>query len=65
MNTPGYNCRLVLFFARDKRGKKIAYRWSGSQMRAFRISLVEAENFLAQGQADKIDNHPLKEVSHE
>ncbi len=57
--TPGYNCRLAIFFG-SVNGKKVAYYWSGMQLRAFRMKLAQAENFIAQGQADLIDGHPLK-----
>jgi len=58
--TPGYSTRLAIFFDHDKHGRKVAYRWSGMQLRAFRMKLAEAETLIAQGLADLIDGHPLK-----
>ena len=60
--TPGYNCRLAIFFDTDKNGRKVAYRWSGRQVRAFRMSVADAELFIAQDQADRLAGHPLKEA---
>jgi hypothetical protein len=58
--TPGYNCRLEIFFSTDKRGRKMAHRWSGSQMRAFRMSVADAELFVATDAADLLPGHPFK-----
>lgn len=58
--TPGFNCRLGIFFDHDKNGRKVAYRWGGRQMRAFRMPLADAELFIATDQADLLDGHPLK-----
>jgi hypothetical protein len=60
-NTPGYNCRLGIFFKTNARGQRQAFRWSWSQMRAFRMSLADAELFIATEQADQLDGHPLRE----
>lgn len=57
--TPGYNCRLAIYFKVDKNGKKRAYRFSHRQFRAFPMPLADAELFIAQGQADQIDSNPL------
>lgn len=59
-NTPGYNTHLQIFFQADRHGRKVAYRWSPMQMRAFRMSLADAELFVAQGQATQIDGHPVR-----
>lgn len=59
--TPGFNCRLAIFFDHDKNGRKIAYRWSHG--RAIRMSLADAELFIATEQADQISGHPLKDWS--
>lgn len=59
--TPGYNTHLEIFFKPDKRGRKAAYRMS--QMRAIRISLADAELFIAQGQATQLDGHPMKSLT--
>ena len=58
--TPGYNCRLQIFFTTSTSGKRLAYRWSGLQFRAFRISLDEAEIMQATGTADVLSGHPLR-----
>ena len=59
-NTPGYNCHLEIFFSADKRGRKLAHYWSRGQMRAFRMSLADAELFVATGQATEIPGNPFK-----
>jgi hypothetical protein len=58
--TPGYNCRLEIFFTTDRRGRKIAHRWSTMQLRSFRMSLAEAELLVATGAADEIAGNPFK-----
>ena len=55
--TPGYNCRLCIWFDTTKSGKTIAYYWSFG--RAIRIGLADAELFLAAEQADRIHGHPM------
>lgn len=60
--TPGYVERLSIWFATDKNGKRVAYRWSASQFRGFRMGLAEAELFIAQDLADEISGHPMKEL---
>jgi hypothetical protein len=62
VKTPGYNCRLAIFFQYDKNGRKVAYYWSGrlGYGRAIRMSLADAELFIAQEQADLLPGHPLK-----
>ncbi len=59
-NTPGFNVHLSVFFQLDRRLRRVAYRWSPTQMRAFRMSLADAESFVAQGFATDIGGHPLK-----
>ncbi len=59
-HTPGFNCRISIFFQNDRKGRRVAYRWSRAAMRAIRMSLADAELFIAQGQADQIPGHPLK-----
>ena len=58
--TPGYNTRLAIFFAADKNGRKVAYRWSPVQMRAFRMNLADAEMFVATESATLLAGHPMK-----
>lgn len=58
--TPGYNCRIGIFYDLDKRGRRIAYRWSRLGMRAIRMPLAEADALIAQGGADHLPCHPIK-----
>lgn len=60
--TPGYNYRISIFFKTDRNGRKVAYHWSGRQMRAWRMPLADAEMFLAQDLADQIDGHPMQQL---
>lgn len=62
-NTPGFNCRLAIFFDADRNGRKIAYRWSMVGLRAIRMPLADAELFVATEAADLLPGHPLKPVS--
>lgn len=57
--TPGYNTRLTIFFSWDKNGRKRAYRWNRSQIRAFPVKLAEAEAWVAQQQVDVLPHHPF------
>ncbi len=57
--TPGYNRRLTIFFTHSN-GRKMAYRWSPLQMRAFRMPLAEAELAQASETADIVCCHPLR-----
>ena len=55
MKTPGYNSRISITFAADKNGKKIAYYLAGAcagYTRKARMSVVEAEQFIAMDLAD-------------
>ena len=54
--TPGYNCRLRIYFTTDNNGRKRA-RYYGTHhvFRSFPLPLVDAELFIAQGLADLID----------
>jgi hypothetical protein len=56
--TPGYNTRVEIFFATDKRGRKVAYYMSFG--RAIRMSLANAELFVATDAADLLPGHPFK-----
>lgn len=58
--TPGYNLRLSIWFETNKNGRKVAYYWSPKAFRAIRISVLAAEQFIAQEQADRIAGHPVK-----
>ena len=57
--TPGYNHRLEIFFAHQS-GRKVAYRFSRMQFRAFRMPLADAELAQATGTADFIHCHPMR-----
>ena len=59
-NTPGFNCRLQIFFSTNKNGQRQAFRWSFMQFRAIRMPLADAEMFLANETADLLPGHPLK-----
>lgn len=58
--TPGYSCRLDIWFQTDKRGRKTAYRWSYAAFRAIRIPLADAEIMAATGTASVLDGHPFR-----
>ena len=60
VKTPGYNCRLGIFFQYDKNGKKVAYEWTWKSYRAIRVNLKDAEMWIAQDLADLLPGHPLK-----
>lgn len=66
--TPGYNSRLKIFFKNDKGGKVRAYYWSrplGSMGRMIPIGKAKADKFIANGEADKLSEHPLKGLREE
>ena len=58
-NTPGYSTRLGIYFATNKNGQRCAYRFSPTQFRAFRMNLAQAEEFIAQDQAELLDGNPV------
>lgn len=51
-NTPGYNCRLQVGFKTDKNGRRYAYYYSHGAGREIRVSLDNAELWVAAGFAD-------------
>jgi hypothetical protein len=57
--TPGYNCRLQIYFAVQGE-TRVAYRWSWRAMRAIRVPLADALLWKANDLADVIPGHPLK-----
>lgn len=61
--TPGFNCRLSIWFDTNKNGRKVAYYWSGRNMRAIRMSVTDAELFIATEAADRISGHPMRAAS--
>ena len=60
VKTPGYTTRLEIWFQANKRGQKVAYRFSHGACRAIRMNLTEAELLIATGQADLLPGHPFK-----
>jgi hypothetical protein len=53
--TPGFNCRIAIRFITDKNGRKVAQRWMRTTGfgRWVKVSLVDAELWLAQDLADR------------
>lgn len=54
-STPGFSSRIVVTFAFDKNGKKIAYYFAGScagMARKIRMSVSDADMFVAMDLAD-------------
>lgn len=60
MKTPGFNCRIGIFYDLDKNGKQRAYYWSPLGFRAIPIGLSKAEVLIAGGAADHLPCHPIK-----
>lgn len=58
--TPGYNSRISIWFDYDKNGRKVAYYWSSRGFRSIRMSVADAEMFIANETADQISGHPFK-----
>ena len=58
--TPGYNHRLTIWFATDRRERKVAYYFSTLAGRALRVPLADAELMAATGTADVTCCHPLR-----
>jgi len=51
--TPGYNCRITIFFSTDKNGRRRArYVAQGRPFRSFPLSVDTAEILIASGGAD-------------
>jgi hypothetical protein len=50
--TPGFDHRISIKLSHDRHGRKLAHRWSMAAMRWFRISLADAELWLAMDAAD-------------
>jgi len=57
--TPGYNCRLRIWFT-VQAGRKVAYYWAPQATRAIRLSPDKAEIMKATGTADVICCHPMR-----
>ena len=58
--TPGYNCRLTIWFQVTRRGQRTAWYWSYGAFRAIRLPLADAELMKAAGMADVIPGHPFR-----
>ncbi len=58
--TPGYNCRLTIWFQNTRKGQRTAWYWSYGAFRAVRLPLAEAELMKATDTADVIPCHPFK-----
>ena len=55
-HTPGYNCRIRIYFTHDKNGNKRArYIGRHNPLRSFPLPLADAEMFIAQELADKVE----------
>lgn len=53
--TPGFNCRIAIFFTYDKNGNKRArYYGKHNPFRSFPLPLADAEMFIANDTADRI-----------
>jgi hypothetical protein len=59
-NTPGYNSRISIWFATDRRGRPVAYMWSALAGRAIRIGYADAEIMRAADTADVLCCHPAR-----
>ena len=53
-NTPGFNCRMTVWFQTDRNGRRFAMASSGFMGRAARVNMAAAEMWVAQGQADQV-----------
>jgi hypothetical protein len=48
-----------VWFKTAKNDRKMAFRFSRSQFRAFRMPLADAEMWVATGVAEKLNGHPF------
>jgi hypothetical protein len=51
--TPGFDIHLTIEFKTTRTGQRQAWYWSPRAFRKFRVSLVDAELWVAQGLATK------------
>jgi hypothetical protein len=58
--TPGYNCRLTIWFQTTRSGRPTAWYWSYGAFRAIRLPLADAELMRATDTADVIPGHPFR-----
>lgn len=63
-NTPGYSTRLSIWFVTTDSGRRTAWYYSWAAQRAIRVSLTDAELWLAGDLADRSCGHPLKHHNH-
>jgi hypothetical protein len=62
--TPGYNTRLGVWFATTRTGRRTAWYFSFGAMRAIRVSITDAEIWIAGDLADQACGHPLRPHNH-
>lgn len=53
--TPGFNCHLTVRFRADRNGRPFADAWSRNCPRWVRVNRTDAELWVAQGLATKVD----------
>lgn len=58
--TPGFDMHIEIWFGTDRRGRRVAHHFSRNAFRAVRIPLVDAELFVATGQASEVPGHPFR-----
>lgn len=59
-NTPGYNCRLAIWFTTTRAGKPRAWYIGRRSMRAFPLPLADAKIMQATETAEVLCCHPWK-----
>lgn len=64
IKTPGYNTRLGIWFATDRKGRRVAWHFCWRAQRAIRVSVADAELWIAGDLADQTCGHPLKPHNH-
>lgn len=62
--TPGYSSRLRIWFTTTGSGRRTAWYYSWPAQRAIRVSVADAELWLAADLADRSCGHPLKPHAH-
>jgi len=62
--TSGYNTRLGVWFQTTRTGRRTAWYFSWSAMRAFRLPVADAEIWIAGDLADQTCGHPLRPHNH-
>lgn len=64
IKTPGYNTRLGIWFTTTRTGRRVAWYFSFAAMRAIRVSVTDAEIWIAGDLADQTCGHPLRPHNH-